>query len=315
MIDKEFTDLDFGGDQDFGQILTNPFLDIAARFWDQPRYAAFRVCYRSMRRIDDLVDDRKSRSFPIPAEETEQYRRLIEQSLTELRGGDPSNPFLVELAETMRLFGLPLWPWERLARAMVYDLEHDGFRNIAAFLRYSEGAAIAPASIFVHLCGVGETDDGNYLSPVFDIRKAARPLALFSYLVHIIRDFQKDHREGLNYFADDHLFCRSLNREDLRKIADGGPIPDSFRSLVAQYRTLADYYRAKARRVLDGFLPLLGWRYRLSLEVIYNLYSLVFERIDPVSGIFTAEELNPTPEEVRERLADVIVKHKEDNEL
>ncbi len=315
MADKEFTELHFGGEEDFSKILTNPFLDIAARFWDQPRYAAFQVCYRSMRRIDDLVDERKSESFPIPPNEADWFRLSIENSLAELRGGSPSNPFLAELAGIMKLFRIPLWPWERLCKAMIYDLEHDGFRNIATFLRYSEGAAIAPASIFVHLCGVTATDDGGYSPPVFDIRKVARPLALFSYLVHIIRDFQKDHREGLNYFAEDQLVARSLTRRDLRAIADGDPIPESFRSLVALYRTLADYYRRKARQTLDNCLPLLDPRYCLSLEVIYALYHLVFERIDPVSGEFTAEELNPTPAEVHERLAETIAKHKADKEL
>jgi phytoene synthase len=315
MNDRPSTELDFGSGEDFSHILTNPFLDIAARFWDQPRYAAFQVCYRSMRRIDDLVDERKSRSFPIPAEEAARYRRTIDGTLAQLRAGGKSNPFLFELARTMRRFQLPLWPWERLGKAMIYDLEHDGFRNFTAFLRYSEGAAIAPASIFVHLCGVSERDQGRYAPPVFDVRTVARPLALFSYLVHVVRDFQKDQLEGLNYFADDQLAARSLTRDGLRAIADGGPITDSFRSLIAQYRTWADYYRERARRTLDTYLPRLGRRCRLSLEVIYSLYHLVFERIDPVSGSFTGEELNPTPAEVHERLAGVVAKHKADSKL
>ena len=35
------------------------------------------------------------------------------------------------------------------------------------------------------------------------LRSAATPCAMFSYLVHIIRDFQKDQQNNLNYFADD----------------------------------------------------------------------------------------------------------------
>jgi len=36
---------------------------------------------------------------------------------------------------------------------------------------------------------------------------------------------------------------------------------------------------------------------------------MVFERIDPEQGTFTAEELNPTPAETRERVRQVIIRH------
>lgn len=59
------TKLDFDRNLDFQQILTNPILDIAARFWEDERYEAFKICYRSMRFIDDMVDDRKIVSLRI----------------------------------------------------------------------------------------------------------------------------------------------------------------------------------------------------------------------------------------------------------
>ena len=49
-------------------------------------------------------------------------------------------------------------------------------------------------------------------------------------------------------------------------------------------------------------------RYQLSLEIIFNLYLMVFERIDIQKGKFTTEELNPTPEETRERVYKTIMK-------
>ena len=62
--------LDFAVNLDFSEILTNPILDIAARFWDDDRYAAFKICYRSMRLIDDLVDERKESGGPITQQES-----------------------------------------------------------------------------------------------------------------------------------------------------------------------------------------------------------------------------------------------------
>jgi hypothetical protein len=60
MVTKNNTYIDFAIDVEFDKILTNPILDIAARFWEKDRYEAFKVCYRSMRVIDDLVDNRKA---------------------------------------------------------------------------------------------------------------------------------------------------------------------------------------------------------------------------------------------------------------
>lgn len=51
---------------DFQQILTNPILDIAAHVWEEERYNAFKICYRTMRILDDLVDDRKSIASAAP---------------------------------------------------------------------------------------------------------------------------------------------------------------------------------------------------------------------------------------------------------
>jgi len=283
MSAENVTKLDFAVGLEFDQILTNPILDIAARFWDEDRYHAFRVCYRSMRRIDDLVDNRKKSGYLISDDEAAQYARIFHKWLGSVRQGNGIDSLQEEFIETLDKFALPLWPWERLCRAMVYDLKHDGYRSFPVFLRYADGAAVAPAAIFMHLCGVAE-HDGGYVKPMYDIRRAARPLALFSYLVHIIRDFQKDQQSNLNYFSDDLLQQYSLNVKKLREIAKGGKIESSFRSLMERYQSFAEYYRRQARQRIVEIAPLLSPRYQLSLEVIYSLYSQIFERIDPVAA-------------------------------
>jgi len=49
-------------------------------------------------------------------------------------------------------------------------------------------------------------------------------------------------------------------------------------------------------------------RYQLSLEIIFSLYQMVFERIDPEKGNFTSFELNPSPEETKQRVWKTIEK-------
>ena len=41
--------------------------------------------------------------------------------------------------------------------------------------------------------------------------------------------------------------------------------------------------------------------------IIFELYLMVFERIDTEHGRFTTEELNPTPEESRQRVSTTIM--------
>jgi len=107
---------------------------------------------------------------------------------------------------------------------------------------------------------------------------------------------------NLTYFADDLIVENGLTRNDLREFAEGKPVSEGFRNLVGRYYSLAEEYRNKTIDVLKDIKPLHEPRYQLSLEIIFNLYSMVFERINVGKGEFTTEELNPTPEETKERV-------------
>jgi phytoene/squalene synthetase len=190
---------------------------------------------------------------------------------------------------------------------MIYDIHNDGFPTLESYLDYSRGASVAPASIFVHLNGL-TLKDGKYEPPAFNVKEAATPCAIFSYLVHIIRDFQKDQLNNLNYFADDMIAKHRLTRHDLREIAWGHPVSSNFRNLVNEYYSLADKYRLMTYEMIRKISPLLEPRYKLSLEIIFTLYLMVFERIDVKNGKFSTEELNPTPEETKDRVYKTIAK-------
>jgi phytoene synthase len=255
-----------------------------------------------MRRIDDLVDNRKEGGEPLTADEIEKYASILDEWLQAVERGEEQPGFQQELLDTIRRFAIPLWPWKRLCTAMVYDLTHDRFETLFTFRRYAEGAAIAPASIFMHLCGVDRKPDRSFAAPSFRVQPEARDLALFSYFVHIIRDFEKDQRRNLNYFADNILQEYGLTVGQIHEIALTGRPTDEFRRLIGRYQAVADYYRLRARRRLDHLSPLLESQYALSLEIIYQLYLQIFERVNPDSGTFTTEALLPPPTEIRARL-------------
>lgn len=291
---------------DFYSIKDHPNILIAAEFWERERYCAAKICYKFMRSIDDLIDDHKAVNRLIAPDERKEFTANVNDWLKMIIASDECNPLQKELVETIEKFRIPLWPLETFAKSMIYDINNDGFPSLDSFLNYAQGASVAPASIFVHLNSLSKKN-GFYESPVFDVKEAATPCAVFSYLVHIIRDFQKDQLNNLNYFADDLIAGYGLNRNDLRQIAEGRPVSDNFRSLIKEYYLLADEYRLKTYEIIKKISPLLEPRYQISLNIIFDLYLMVFERIDIQKGKFTAAELNPTPEETKERVYKTIL--------
>jgi phytoene/squalene synthetase len=291
---------------DFCQIKDHPNILIAASFWEKNRYAAAKTCYKFMRAIDDLIDDHKAAHKIITPEERKKFTDDVNGWLKMSFFSKYGNDLQKELTETLDRFKIPFWPLEAFAKSMIYDINNDGFPTMDSFLEYSQGASVAPASIFVHLNGL-TCKNGIYEEPVFDVRETATPCAIFSYLVHIIRDFQKDQYNNLNYFADDLIEKHRLTRHDLREIAWGHSVSSNFRDLINEYYTLADKYRLITCEMIRKIRPLLEPRYRLSLEIIFTLYLMIFERIDTIHGNFSAEELNPTPEETKKRVYETIM--------
>jgi phytoene synthase len=291
---------------DFHRIIDHPNILVAANFWDQERFCAARACYKFMRAIDDLIDNHKAKNKLIAVSERKDFISNVEEWMKMIIISKECNPEQAELLETIQRFKIPLWPLEAFAKSMIYDINNDGFPTLKAFLDYSEGASVAPAAIFVHLNSISKAE-GNYVKPPFDVKWAATPCAIFSYLVHIIRDFQKDQLNNLSYFADDLIAGCKLSRKKLNEFARGKPVDDRFRRLIGNYYNLADEYRIKTYDIIREIRPLLEPRYQLSLEIIFNLYLMVFERIDVAKGKFTTEELNPTPEETSDRVYKTIM--------
>ena len=290
---------------DFEKIIDHPNILIAASFWDSERYNAARTCYRFMRSLDDLIDDHKAANKGIAEEDRGRFAASVRDWMDMLHNGTGTSAAGTELGNVVKRFRIPLWALETFAKSMLYDVTHDGFATLDDFIKYSAGASVAPASIFVHLAGLQE-NGGQYNDPPFDVRRTAEPCAMFSYFVHIIRDFRKDQLNNLSYFADDVMARHNLTRKSMYEMAEGKPLSDGFRAMMKEYYDIADTYRLSTLKTMEEVCPLLEPRYRLSMEVIYNLYTMVFERIDPDNGTFSTEELNPTPAETKERVRQVL---------
>jgi len=291
----------------FENIEKHPNILIAARFWDEKRFFAAKVCYRFMRMIDDHIDDRKAKDEAITCLEREVLTNRVNSWIECLVSNPDHDSTIKELTETITTFHIPLQLFHNFARSMLYDIDHNGFDTLEDFIDYAEGASVAPASVFVHLCCLSE-ENGEYQAQETDVIKVARPCAIFSYIVHIIRDFQEDQQNNLNYFALDILKRNGLVPSDLREIANGGPVTDSFRETIREYYDLAQHFSEKTLQEIENLSTKISGRYLFSLHLIYHLYKMVFERIDIQNGNFTAEELNPTPVEIRAKVIEVASK-------
>jgi phytoene synthase len=295
---------------DFEKIVDHPNILIAANFWDVERYQAARNCYKFMRAIDDLIDNYKTEHVTISSENQSEFEVHVSNWINTVIETERDIPSHRELIETVQRFCIPFWPLEAFAKSMIYDIYHDGFPTLQGFIDYAGGASVAPASIFVHLAGLTKTE-GKYIAPKFDVKEVAKPCAIFSYLVHIIRDFQKDHLNNLNYFPDDLIAKYGLDRAGLLAMAKGAPITPGFRKMIGELYEVADFYREKTLHMIQYIKPLIEPRSQLSLEIIFDLYLMVFERINIEQVTFSSGELNPTWIEIKERVGQVIDKFEE----
>tara|TARA_B100000676_G_scaffold178281_1_gene175060 strand:+ start:5147 stop:6112 length:966 start_codon:yes stop_codon:yes gene_type:complete len=113
-------------------------------------------------------------------------------------------------------------PWNGLADAMQRDVEERPLATWGDFLDYTEGAAVAPASVFVYILACDVKRDGSSrLSLNRDCADYARHLAIFSYLVHILRDLKADAERAPQHLTlpDDLLAESGLSKMSLQRAA------------------------------------------------------------------------------------------------
>jgi phytoene/squalene synthetase len=279
-----------------------PNLYLAARFLKpDDKFRAFLVTYAAMRLIDDIVDDRRAAGDLTDSAKLNIISHLDSFSKM-IRAGriDDSLPYAQELRVAMGRFRIPEWPFTMLVEAMKFDLHHDRFDTMDQFLEYSEGAAVAPGSIFMHLAGCSFIDQGQVILPEFNIRDAARPLAIFSYLVHIIRDFKKDFLSGsrpLIYLNTETLETFHLAKNDLAQIAETGRQSLKFTKMVKWYYHRITDYQQQSRNMLDDLEQLLPKDGLFALNFIYELYSMIAAKISDHDYIIVRSDLNLTTPE------------------
>ena len=257
-----------------------------------PRQALFHVTYALMRVIDDFVDE-DFMARP-PAERAATRNAAVAtvdrwqaqaEAAAERRFTAADDTLFPDLFAVMNQVvgssAIGPGPWVALAGAMRADLAEGDFRDWDDFAAYAEGAAVAPASIFIYILAADIAPDlssGIALDrPPADF---ARDLAIFCYLVHILRDLSDDagRAERLVTLPGDVLAACRLDKAALARAAAGdrsvavGPLVDA----VAAY---AAPRRAAAMAAIAALKAQIGSVEQAVIDTLFALYDAQFSAI------------------------------------
>lgn len=196
----------------------------------------FYPAYCAMRVIDDEVDDvflaladsERDAARPSVAARVEQWRHDAAASLEGryVATGDTEDARIFSaMNATLGRSNMGTKAFHGLADAMQRDVAERPLALWDEFLDYTEGAAVAPAAVFVFILAAKVKRDGSsHTSLSKPCADYARHLAIFSYLVHILRDLKADAERAPQHLTlpDDLLAQAGLTKAQLQHAARQG---------------------------------------------------------------------------------------------
>jgi len=107
------------------ELLTkHPNILIAAGFWEEKRYHAAKTCYRFMRKIDDMIDDRKADVKALDDCEKNLFTDKVYDWISCLSGNAAFDSSLQEVVEVVSEFNIPLSLFSNFAKSMIFDIHN-----------------------------------------------------------------------------------------------------------------------------------------------------------------------------------------------
>ncbi|MBF0273522.1 MAG: squalene/phytoene synthase family protein [Magnetococcales bacterium] len=228
-------------------------LFLVSRLLGEKKRHLFLSAYAAMRIVDDLVDENflnadhpdRHVSRLLTLERIEQWRS---QALAAARSTFVPDEHSLEplvfsaLSATVGISDLGEWPWNALADAMIRDVREEEIVTWEDFLAYCEGATVSPATTFAYILAC-EVQDGRYVlaQPLDFCRDHVRQMAIFCYLIHIVRDLAKDARKQVQLITiPRHMLAQAgFRRETLvRGLEDKATLAPLIRALLEQAQAL-----------------------------------------------------------------------------
>ena len=252
----------------------------------------FLVCYAAMRVLDDAVDNR---FMTRPAAERAWTRgamgdllaRWLDQAISAAAGTFAPDVAAFE-PEVFLAFNhyagasdIGADPWRKLAAALRRDVEEEPLATWNDFAAYSEGAAVAPATIFLHILACRATHGRTTrLGGEIPLADLARDMAIFCYLVHILRDLPVDATKSAQLLTIPAEAIREagLDEAGLRNAIAIGDLA-LLTPLLDAILERARAHKLGAERALENFANLLGENERSILFDLYGRYLAVHDAI------------------------------------
>ncbi len=264
---------------------------VSQYFEDSQRYDAFIAMYAVMRVVDDLVDNAGDKAT-LPAAERQALHTEIdtwEQRIRRAYSGCPAaHPLEMALAWAVDRFPVPERLWQSFLDAMRYDIDVPRFRDFQSFLEYTEGASVAPTTLFVHLICAELQPDGRYRLSEFDYLECGRQLGIFAYVAHILRDVRQDMEsspQGLIYISQSDLCDHGLDEDALRRLTKVGAGGAPFARLVETLVRRARGYEALGTRLAATAWIRLPADRAFIFRLIVGTYSALLDGIATHPGV------------------------------
>lgn len=206
------------------------------------RQRFFLAAYASMRVIDDIVDDgflelpdaQRDAEREAVLETVHQWQAQVMAAKADVdnpmpEGGPLTGAVYDALRLTLGRSDLPADPWIELADALHRDIAEEPMDEWDDFIAYCEGATAAPASIFVYLLSARHDPEIGYTSPLTNPPLYhARDMAIFCYIIHILRDLPEDIKgpDRLVTIPSEMLIAADITLGEIRNAIGQGKYDD-----------------------------------------------------------------------------------------
>ena len=237
-----------------------------------------------MRVIDDLVDDEflklefKQRKI-FRKSMNEDLKGWLKQVVNCASYSGPLNKEIIAALEyTVGRSDLDTTVWKNLANSLQMDINEIEMDTWSDFLRYCEGATVAPASIYIYLLAAtySKSKEFRYKLPK-KITYYARDLAIYCYIIHIIRDLAKDagQTSRLITIPNELLFDSGLTREEIKDAINIRS--SSITILTKKLLEAAEKFYLAGHEVLAELNEFLDVKESASLNALIAIYDKLYK--------------------------------------